>query len=112
MCGGGFMSSLKHFVNHDMPHKPNDVHGRTDVRTQPERNTQAYSTPRQNFNGQDGSASLTNNARRRLEAMNGISLRPEMFYTQQEAAATPDGVWESRKTVNHHLHSKEEFPHG
>ena len=61
MCGGGFMSSLKHFVNHDMPHKPNDVHGRTDVRTQPERNTQAYGTPRQNFNGQDGSASLTNN---------------------------------------------------
>lgn len=106
------MSSLKDFINHDMTHKPNDVRGRTQVKTKPERSTAAYGPQNRTFNGQDGSASLTNNARRRLEAMNGISLRPEMFYTQQEAAATPDGVWESRRTVDQHLHSKEEFPHG
>ena len=106
------MSSLKDFINHDMEHKPNEVRGRTQVKTKRERNTSAYGAPHSTFNGRDGSASLTNNTRRRLEAMNGISLRPEMFYTQQEAAETPDGVWESRRTVDHHLYSKEEFPHG
>ena len=39
-------------------------------------------------------------------------MRPALYYTQQEQTPCPEGVWESERTVQHKLLSKEEFPLG
>ena len=52
------MSSLKDFINHDMAHKPNEVRGRTQVKTKRERNTSAYGAPHSTFNGREDRKSV------------------------------------------------------
>ncbi len=108
------MSTLKDFISHDMNDKPNDVHGQAGPACAPEHSTAAYQDTARSaaHDQQDGSGSLTNNARRRIQAMRGLNLRPGLFYTQQEREAKKDGVFDSKSTVEHRLVSKEEFPQG
>ena len=89
------MSTLHDFVYHQLDNKPNDTHNIPDPQ------------PRSEDAGH-----LPAHAKRLMEAQKKGSLRPALFYSQQEQVPCPDGVWESPRTVRHKLESKEEFPLG
>lgn len=94
------MSILSSLYHNEIHNKPNEVHN----------------IPEENANKQknctDGNATLTPDAKKRLQALEDGNLRPALFYTQQEQTPCPEGVWESSHTVASKLESKEEYPQG
>ena len=90
------MSILSSLYHGEVHNKPNDVHN----------------TPEKSTGHTDGSAVLPAHAQRRMQALRDGTLRPPLYYTQQEQTPCANGVWESPHTVASKLESKEEFPQG
>lgn len=51
-------------------------------------------------------------AKRAMRAAQQGSLRPALFYTEQEQTPCDAGVWESKETVRRKMKHKEDFPLG
>lgn len=67
---------------------------------------------KKNFQKAPDSSRIPLDAKRAMEAVRSHSVRPALFYTEQEQTPCDAGVWETRETVNHKLKQKEEFPLG
>ena len=88
------LSSLYHGHPVDLP---NEVHNTT-----AEDGTKIYY----------GSASLTQNAQQRKDALAAGAVQPAMAYSEEELIPCPEGAWAPPHTVESQLENKEEMPLG
>ena len=93
-------NTLDPFIRHELDNKPNDVHGRADK------------GGREDTGLASRSGTLAPDTQRDMAAKQQGNMRPALYYTQQEQTPCPEGVWESERTVQHKLLSKEDFPLG
>lgn len=96
------MSTLHDFVHHELGAMPGPVQNPKSITgKQPSKKQGKYAPA-----GRISSNGKADDAR-----MDG-GLKGDLYYTQEEAVATPEGWVESQRTVDHKLLSKEMFPQG